>query len=223
MSSFESKIEHAILAPETTTEEVLSFCEKIVALGYTSVCVNLNYVKLVKTTFPTLNVVAVIDFPFGISDTFTKAKLIELASIKGASEVDVVMNMGLYKEKNYEEFTDELDMIVSVAHNFKLKIKIIVETCLWKDYDLKQLLKLCNEAGADYIKTSTGTHKLDIQENIIKRATRMYEIVDIWTSEIKKNNYRIKIKVSGGIKQVSQAKKLIEQGVDRIGTGSFLI
>lgn len=195
-----------ILSPTATINEVILVCERAIHLKAASVCIPPCYVKKIRKIYPALNICTVIGFPLGNSTTKIKCKEAKEAIKNGANEIDMVINLGFVKDDKFDKIAAEIQAVKKSigAHT----LKVIVETC---KHSHDQLIKICeclNTTRADYIKTSTGFAedgaKLE-NINLIKKYI----------------NENIKIKASGGIKTIEQARLFIEAGCDRIGASSI--
>lgn len=200
-------IDHTQLKPDATKNDIEKLCKEALEHGFKAVCVNPSFVEYAgeclkgKKPF----VVAVIGFPFGASQTATKAFEAKEAISSGAEEIDMVVNIGALKEKNYELVYKDIFSVVNEAR--PCPIKVIIETC-YLDRDEKIIASiLAQVAGAEFIKTSTGFGNKGANIDDIK----------LIRSVVGKT---MKIKASGGIKNFEDAIRLIEAGADRIGCSS---
>ncbi|MBD0832758.1 deoxyribose-phosphate aldolase [Aestuariibaculum sediminum] len=207
MKQLSRYIDHTLLRPTATKEDITKLCQEAKTFNFYSVCTNSCYTKHAKeqTLNSKVKVCSVIGFPLGAMST--KAKVFETTqAIKdGADEIDMVMNLGLLKAKNFTSITREIE---SIKEQLKNKVlKVIIETCYLTDDEIVKACKLAIQAGADYIKTSTGfgTHGATLNHVKLMKSV----VVD-----------KAKIKASGGIKDYNTASKYIQLGVDRIGTSA---
>lgn len=191
-------IEHTDLRAFATRKDIEKLCEEAKRYGFYGVCVNPYRVRDAKELLKNENikVISVVGFPFGA--TFCEVKIQEalMAIHDGADEIDMVMNIGAFKEGNYSEVEREIREVVEVAHPQGVNIKVIIGTCL-KDEEKLKACELIKNAGADFVKTSIG------KERDIKLIHQKFP--------------ELKIK-AGGIKNASQAIEMIEAGASRIGT-----
>ncbi|MBR6695706.1 MAG: deoxyribose-phosphate aldolase [Oscillospiraceae bacterium] len=203
-----NKIDHTVLSATATTEDVKKICEEAVKYGTASVCIPPSYIKWARENFPSLNLCTVIGFPLGYNTTAVKVFETGNAVIDGADEIDMVINLGFVKDKKFDKITEEISA-VKKACGGKL-LKVIIETCYLTDDEKKELCKCVTDAGAEYIKTSTGF------------GTKGAELSDI---EIFKDNIgeNVKIKAAGGIRTKEDMENFIEAGCDRIGTSKASI
>lgn len=200
-------IDHTLLKATATEEDIITLCDEAIEYNFFSVCVNGCYVKLAKERLKNsdVKVAAVVGFPLGAMDKDVKIYETEKAVLDGASEIDMVINVGYLKSKKYNEIFEEISGIKSVMGD--LVLKVILETCYLDESEKRKVLQICLDAGADFVKTSTGfgTGGATIEDIKI-----MKEIVD----------GKALIKASGGIKNYTTAKEYIDLGVKRIGTSS---
>lgn len=203
-----SMIDHTILKPDATKEMVIKVCEEAKEYNFASVCVNPYYVSLVKDQLKDsgVKVTSVIGFPLGSTTKEVKAFEAKNAIENGADELDMVINIGALKNKEYEVVKEDIKAVVDVAKN-KALVKVIIETCLLTDEEKVKACQLAVEAGADYVKTSTGfsTGGATVEDIKLMRKT-----VGESTG----------VKASGGIRNNEVALKMIEAGATRIGASS---
>lgn len=200
-------IDHTNLNAFATNSDIKKLCKEATNYKFASVCVHPYYVELAKEELKGTNidVCTVIGFPLGMNTTTTKAFEAIEAIDKGANEIDMVINIGAVKSKNYEYVKKEIEEIRDSIDGKILKV--IIETCYLTIDEIKELTKICNETFVNFIKTSTGF------------GTRGASIEDIIVINDNKNEI-LEIKASGGIKNLCDAEKFIEQGVTRIGTSN---
>ncbi len=203
-----SKVDHTLLSVTATEEEFISLAEEAVKAGAASICVTPAAVSFLKQKFgDKVRITTVIGFPNGYNTTAAKVFETEDAVKHGADEVDMVINVGKVKEKDYDYLLSEIKSIRKAAEGKVLKV--IVETCLLTDEEKIELCKIVTQAGADYIKTSTGFSKAGAQ----------LEDVVLFKKHIGKN---VKIKAAGGIRTLEDAEKFIAAGADRIGASAVI-
>lgn len=200
-------IDHTLLKPEATKTQIENLCKEAIKYDFASVCVNPTYVaycaKLLKNS--DVKVCTVIGFPLGSNTTETKVFETKNAIENGADEIDMVINIGALKDKNYNFVKEDIESVVKAA-NSKL-VKVILETCLLTEEEVKEACKLSQEAKADYVKTSTGFSKSGASVEMVKI---MYDTV----------HDTMKVKASGGVRTYDDAIKMIEAGASRIGTSN---
>lgn len=200
-------IDHSILKPNVTNADIEKGCKEAIEYGFKAVCVNPAFVEyavsLLKGKKPF--VVAVVGFPLGASQTATKAFEAKEAIAAGAEEIDMVINIGALKEKNYQLVYQDIYSVVNEAK--PCVVKVIIETCYLERDEKIIASALAVVAGAKYVKTSTGFGEKGATVEDIKL---IKSVVD----------GKVKIKASGGIKTYEEALKMIEAGADRLGTSS---
>lgn len=206
-------IEHTLLKQDATREDVEKLLKEACEYSFLGVCVNPCNVKLAKqflkeTGHNEVKVVTVVGFPLG--QTTTENKVLETVdAIKnGADEIDMVINAGRLKDKDYNYIVDEISKIKAFCQGRNLKV--ILETDLLTKEEIKKACELCIQGGADFVKTSTGFVKNGVgaKEEDVKL---MYETV---------KDAGLKVKASGGIRDKETAIKMIEAGASRLGTSS---
>lgn len=200
-----SCVDHTKLSPTATIDEIRTLCSEAIKYNTASVCIPPCYIELVKRDFPSLNICTVIGFPLGYATTETKVFETKDAVEKGADEIDMVINVCWVKNKQFEAVLDEIKAI-KAACGGKL-LKVIVETCYLTDDEKIKLCELVTEAGADYIKTSTG----------FGTGGAKPEDIIIFRENIGEN---VKIKAAGGIRTKEDMVNFIELGCSRIGASS---
>lgn len=203
------KIDHTILKPEASPAEIKTLCEEAMQYKFASVCVNPSYVpqcyEILKNS--KVKVCTVIGFPLGANTTETKVFEAVQAIKNGAGEVDMVINVGMLKSGNYEYIFNDISRVVSAAKENKALSKVIIETCLLTDSEKVIACLISKEAGADFVKTSTGFSSAGANANDV--ALMKYVVGN-----------SIGVKASGGIRSKQDAEIMIASGADRIGTSS---
>ena len=195
-------IDHTLLKPEATEEQILKLCDEALEYEFYSVCVNSCHVPLAvdKLSGSDVKVAAVVGFPLGAMSTSSKVFEAREAVEAGASEIDMVINIGALKEGRYEYVLHEIAALVDVCPC----LKVIIETCLLTDEEIVKACELAAAAGADFVKTSTG----------FSTGGATAEAVSLMRNTV---GDKAKIKASGGIRTLADAKKFIELGADRLG------
>ncbi|WP_425446948.1 deoxyribose-phosphate aldolase [Dethiothermospora halolimnae] len=203
-----SMIDHTILKPDTTREKVKKVCEEAREHKFASVCVNPYYVSYVKELLDgtDVKVTSVIGFPLGSSIKEVKAFESEKAIEDGADELDMVINIGALKDKEDDVVREDIKAVVDAAKG-KAIVKVIVETCLLTEEEKIRACKISKEAGADFVKTSTGfsTGGATVEDVKLMRETV---------------GEKMGVKASGGVRDINKAKEMIEAGATRIGASS---
>ena len=199
--------DHTILKADATREAVAKICEEAKEYGFMSVCVNSYYTAFVaeKLKDSDVKVCTVVGFPLGQMSTKAKAAETELAVKDGADEIDMVINVGALKDKEYDVVCNDIKEVKKACGQALLKV--IIETCLLTDEEKVKACELAKEAGADYVKTSTGfsTGGADAHDVELMRKT-----VDD----------SMGVKASGGIRDKETAEKMVKAGASRLGTSA---
>ncbi|WP_456273985.1 deoxyribose-phosphate aldolase [Bacillus sp. AK031] len=201
-------IDHTLLKPESTKEQVTKICAEAKEFGFASVCVNPAWVKYSAEQLAgtDVKVCTVIGFPLGATTSETKAFETKDAIEKGATEVDMVINIGALKDGNDDLVKQDIQAVTAAAKG-KALTKVIIESSLLTDEEKERACRLSVEAGADYVKTSTGfsTGGATVEDIRLMRKTVGPDIG---------------VKASGGVRSVEDAQNMIEAGATRIGASS---
>jgi len=199
-----SIIDHTLLKPEATQEEIIKLCDEAKKLNFFSVCVNPAFVNTAKNNLEgsAVKIATVIGFPLGANETYIKAVEAEKASRNGADEIDMVMNIGFIKSKDYKNLEKDIAEVVGAVRP-KI-VKVIIETALLTKEEKIIASSIAVSAGAEFVKTSTGFSK----------GGATPEDVSLIRSVVGKE---IGVKASGGIKNFETAVKMIKAGASRIG------
>lgn len=199
-----SMCDHTLLGVSSTWEEIRKICDDGIKFGTASVCIPPSYVKKAKEYVgDKLAICTVIGFPNGYNTTATKVFETQDALNSGADEIDMVINVGNLKDGLYDEIREEIKAIKAACGEHILKV--IIETCLLTEEEKIVMCRIVTEAGADYIKTSTGFSK----------SGATFEDVALMTTNVGKN---VLVKAAGGISGIEDAEKFIELGASRLGT-----
>lgn len=203
-------IDHTILKAEATEKEIEKLCKEALEYNFASVCVNPSMVEKAYSLLKEseVKVCTVIGFPLGATTTEVKAFETEDVIKKGATEVDMVINVGKLKEGNVEYVKKDIEAVVNAAKG-KALTKVIIETCLLTDEEKVTACKLSKEAGADFVKTSTGFSTGGATASDIKL---MRETV----------GKDLGVKASGGVRSLEDAMAMIENGATRIGASASI-
>ncbi|CQR48437.1 Deoxyribose-phosphate aldolase 1 [Paraliobacillus sp. PM-2] len=203
-----NKIDHTALKPDTTKEQITTLCQEAKEHGFYSVCVNPTWVKEAANllTESDVAVCTVIGFPLGASTSEVKALETKDAIHNGASEVDMVINIGALKDGNHDLVQSDIQAVVDAAKG-KALVKVIIETCLLTDEEKEIACKLAVEAGTDYVKTSTGfsTGGATVEDIRLMRQTV---------------GEHIGVKASGGVRDQETAEAMVQAGASRIGASA---
>ena len=205
--NYNKMIDHTVLKADTPLETVKRICDEAMEYGFASVCLNPCHVAYCADYLKDsdVNVCTVIGFPLGANTSAVKAFETKDAIANGADEIDMVMNIGALKDKNYDLVRDDVKAVVEAANG--TLVKVILETCLLTEDEIKKACELCVEAKADYVKTSTGfsTRGATIEDvRIMKEAV----------------HGKAKVKAAGGVRTPEDMVKIVAAGADRIGTSA---
>ena len=204
---FSKYFDHTILKADATEKEIINLCEEAKKYNFASVCVNPCYVKkcveILKES--DVDVCTVVGFPLGSMITESKLFETEQALKDNADEIGMVINIGKLKDKDYDYVKNEINLLKKACGNKILKV--IIETCLLTDEEKIKACELSKEAGADFVKTSTGMSKAGAKKEDI-----------ILMKNVVGND--LGVKASGGIKDLNSAKIMIDAGATRIGCSS---
>lgn len=205
-----SMIDHTLLKPNATGEMIDKLCKEAKEYEFAAVCVNPYYVSRAKKYLDgtKVKVATVIGFPLGANTKEVKALETKDAIKNGADEVDMVINIGALKSGEYDIVRDDIRAVVESAKG-KAIVKAIIETCLLTDEEKIKACKLAKEAGADFVKTSTG----------FSTGGATIEDVKLMKDTVGDS---LKIKASGGIRDYETAKAMVEAGASRIGASSSI-
>lgn len=201
------RVDHTVLAAVATWESIEKLCKEAVEYEMASVCIPPSYIKRAHEAFPELNLCTVIGFPLGYNTKECKVWETKQAVAEGASEVDMVVNLGDVKNGEFDKVTEEIRALKEAAGDNILKV--IIETCYLTEDEKIALCKCVTDGGADYIKTSTG----------FGTAGAQLEDIQLFKEHI---GERVKIKAAGGIRTKEAMEAFIEGGCDRIGCSAAI-
>lgn len=206
-NSISKLIDHTMLKPEASVEEIRKLCIEAKEFGFHSVCVNSTYVNVAYNFLihSNVKVCSVVGFPLGAMMKEAKAYEAKFAVDSGADEIDMVMNIGFLKSRKIDLFERDIKKVRDACSASILKV--IIETCLLTDEEKILACKIAKECGADFVKTSTGFSKGGAEEHDVK----------IMREAVGKD---FGVKASGGIKTYDDALKMINAGANRIGTSN---
>ncbi len=202
-------IDHTLLKPEATPAEIEKLCNEAREYRFAAVCINPPYVKecadLLRGT--DVKVAVVVGFPLGAHTTQAKVFETQQAIAEGATEIDMVINIGALKGKQYDLVRDDIRAIVDAAHRQGAEVKVIIEAALLTDEEKIKACELAKAAGADFVKTSTGfsTGGATVRDVELMRQTVGPEIG---------------VKAAGGVRTLEQAEAMIRAGATRIGASA---
>lgn len=200
-------IDHTLLKPEATSVQIRTLCEEALSHQFFGVCVNSSYVPLCTEILKgtSIRVVSVVGFPLGAMTSTAKAFETSAAVKAGAQEIDMVIHLGLLKDKSFNKVTEDIRQVVKAAEG--KWVKVILETCLLTEEEKIAACQCSLEAGAQFVKTSTGF------------STGGATMADVLLMK-KTVGDKMQVKASGGIKSTQQAIDYLKAGVTRLGTSS---
>lgn len=201
-------IDHTLLKPDSTKEQILQLCEEAKEYEFATVCVNPSWVRTAAKELKgtSVGVTTVIGFPLGATSTFTKVAETRDAIASGATEVDMVINIGALKSKDEGTVYQDIKQVVRAASG-QAVVKVIIETGFLTDEEKERACLLAKEVGADFVKTSTG---FGPGQATVEDIRLMRETV----------GPNIGVKASGGVRDAESAKAMIEAGANRIGASA---
>ena len=201
-------IDHTLLAPEATMADVKRLCAEAIDLQVGAICISPSLLPLTTDLLPSsIKTAAVVGFPSGAHYSLVKSREAQQACEHGANEIDMVTNLALVSAANWSAITDEVASVRAAIPSGVI-LKVIIESALWND---EQIIGVCSAAvlgGADFVKTSTGFHKLGGASLAAVRLMR------------KTVGDSIGVKASGGIRTYADAIAMIEAGANRIGASA---
>lgn len=203
-----SKVDHTLLSQTATFDEIKTICDDAIKYGVASVCIAPTHVRRAKEYVgDEMRICTVIGFPNGYNTT--EAKVFEtIDAIKnGADEIDMVINLGWVKAQKFDLVLEEIKKIKAACG--KRILKVIIETCLLTDDEKIKMCEVVTQAGADFIKTSTGFSK----------AGATFADVELFAAHVGEG---VKIKAAGGISSIDDAEKFISLGAQRLGTSRIV-
>jgi len=202
-------IDHTLLKPDATPDQIAQLCFEARKYGFASVCVNPSYVELCAQLLKgtPVKVCTVIGFPLGATPPEVKAYETRVALEKGATEIDMVINIGALKARDLELVARDIRGVVLVAHAAGALVKVILETCLLSDEEKVLGCLLAKEAGADFVKTSTG----------FSSGGATVEDIELMRRTV---GPQMGVKASGGIRTREDAEKMVKAGATRIGASA---
>lgn len=202
-------IDHTLLKPDATEKEIIQLCEEAKTHGFASVCINPCYVSLCSRLLSgtQVRVCTVIGFPLGADSAKIKRFEAEAAIAEGATELDMVINVGFLKSGKFKEVFEDVQQVVLVAKNKRILVKVILESSLLTDEEVVKACLICKQAGANFVKTSTGFSKGGAT---VHHVSLMKHVV----------GSTVGVKASGGIRSYGDAIAMIESGADRIGASA---
>lgn len=211
MTNLTKYIDHTLLSSAGTKQDVVKLCNEAKEHGFYAVCVQPIQVKNAAEALKgsDVKIAAVVGFPHGATYTEIKVEETKKCIAEGATEIDMVINVGALKDGNTSLVKDEIKQLADICKG-KALLKVIIETGLLTEEEKITACKLSAEAGADFVKTSTGVLK-ESKPATVEDVKLMYETV---------KDFGVLVKASGGVSSAEGAKALIEAGARRIGTSS---
>lgn len=202
-------IDHTLLQPDATREDVVQVCREALTYNFASVCVNPYWVPVAAKELAgsAVKVCTVVGFPLGATGTPVKCAETELAIRNGAREVDMVMNVGALRSGEFDAVRVDIQAVVALAHRAGAIVKVILETALLNDEQKSLACRLSKSAGADYVKTSTGFGRGGAT---VRDVALMRKVV----------GPDMGVKASGGIRSLSDLKDMVAAGASRIGASA---
>jgi deoxyribose-phosphate aldolase len=197
-------IDHTLLKPEATVDQVVALCEEATDLGVAAVCVSPSMLPITEGLGVGIDVCTVIGFPSGAHQPAVKAHETEVAIDAGATEVDMVVNLGLAVAEQWAAVEDEIGAVRAASEGRAL-LKVIIESAALTDEQIVAACEAAERAGADYVKTSTGFHPT---------GGASVEAVHLMRQTV---GDRLGVKASGGIRDARTAMQMIEAGASRLG------
>lgn len=199
--------DHTLLAVDSTWDQIKEICDDGLLYKTASICIPPCFVRQVREYSKEITICTVIGFPNGYSTKETKVFETQDAIENGADEIDMVISIGKLKEKKYDELLDEISAIKKACGSKILKV--IIETCLLTDEEIIKMCSIVTEAGADFIKTSTG----------FSTEGATFHGVELMVKNVGEH---VKVKAAGGIASLKDAEKFIELGAHRLGTSKIV-
>jgi deoxyribose-phosphate aldolase len=205
-----SKIDHTLLKPDATFDNIKQLCEEAKEYNFASVCILPNYLIYAKDLLcgTSVKLCTVIGFPLGANVSSVKLYEMDEAIDNGADEVDIVVNNSFVKNNDYERYSDEIILMNKIAKSLGATTKFIIETALLTTEEKKKVTEIIVNAGADFVKTSTGFASSGATIEDVALMSKICE------------GTKSKVKASGGIRNLEFTLKLINVGAERIGTSS---
>lgn len=203
-----SAIDHTLLKQDATIKQIDQLCNEAIEHKFATVCIQPCHVKYVATKY-SIRVCTVIGFPLGATTTQTKLFECQQALDDGAQDIDMVINIGKVKDGDFDYVQSEIEQLAKLVHSSGENkiLKVIIETCLLNENEKQRLCQVVGNAGADFIKTSTGFSTGGATLDDIK-LLRQYSPASV------------QVKASGGVRDSNFAKELIQAGASRLGTSS---
>lgn len=212
MNNLNRYIDHTLLAPDATSDQIKILCEEAVRYSFFSVCINPYNIPFAVPVLDSsdVKICTVIGFPLGSDIPGTKASEAKDACMLGAHELDMVLNIGALKDKAYDTVKQDIMSVANICKNCNTLIKVILETAILTDDEIIKACQIAEDAGADFVKTSTG---------FAKEGGATVHAVRLMRESVGDN---MGVKASGGIRDRETAIKMINAGANRIGASSSI-
>ncbi len=206
--NYEKMIDHTQLKPESTSKDIDKLIDEAKKFNFGAICINSSWIKYAKDKLKNtdIKIVSVVGFPLGACISQIKVQEAKLAIDHGADEIDMVINIGRFKDGQYDYVLNEIKKVKEACGDKVLKV--IIETALLKDWEIEKATEIVLASGADFIKTSTGFSYRGADKKDI----------EIFNKVIGKKS--LKIKAAGGIKSMADIEMYTKMGVERFGTSS---
>ncbi len=207
--SINKYIDHTLLKADATADQIAKLCKEAIENNFKAVCINSSYVPFAKKLLKDSQVklCTVVGFPLGASPSEVKALEASMAIASGANEIDMVINIGALKNELYNSVENDIKLLAQTCHAKGAILKVIIETCLLTEDEKIKACELAKQAGADFVKTSTG----------FSTGGATLEDVKIMRGVV---GEKMGVKASGGVRDIAMANKMIEAGATRLGTSS---
>lgn len=204
-----SMIDHTLLKPDATREQIVTLCQEAAEYHFASVCINPGWVPIAAELLKgsTVKVCTVIGFPLGATSTASKVEETRIAIQDGATEVDMVIAVGRLKGGDNQYIENDIAAVTQQAHSAGALVKVIIETCLLTDTEKMTACLIAKKAVADFVKTSTG----------FASAGATVEDIRLMRTTVGPD---LGVKAAGGVRSLEDARNMIEAGATRIGTSS---
>ena len=203
-----AKVDHTLLKPYATWADIRQICEDAIAYHTATICIPPSYIGRIREAYgDQVTICTVIGFPNGYNTTEVKVFETEDAVANGADEIDMVINIGWLKDREYDRILDEIRRVKAACAGRILKV--IIETCLLSEEEKIRMCGIVTEAGADFIKTSTG----------FSTAGATFDDIRLFAEHVGEG---VRMKAAGGIKSFGDAEEFIRLGADRLGTSRIV-
>ncbi len=203
-------VDHTLLKAEATKADVANLCKEANTYQFKSICINPSMVKAAKYHLEGPLLCTVVGFPLGTHETSIKVAETRLAIEQGAQEIDMVINIGALKAKEYDLVLADIAAVADVCHQAKIILKTIIETALLNKTEKIIACLIAKKAGSDFVKTSTG----------LSSAGATVEDIELMRQIV---GPKVGVKASGGVRNRADALKMLQAGANRIGTSSGII